>query len=63
MRRLIVIGGGALLLLPGCGGAMERTQAVQAYQRFHSRPDLKPPLIQVLRRTHFTSPGYIFIAP
>jgi hypothetical protein len=33
------------------------------FQRFQSRPDLKPPLIKILKRTRFTSPGYIFIAP
>jgi hypothetical protein len=33
------------------------------FQRFHSRPDLKPPLVQVITRAHDTAPGFIFIAP
>jgi hypothetical protein len=62
-RTLTVIGAGSLVLLSSCGGSSERSPAVQAYQRFHSRPDLKPPLIEILTRTRFTSSGYIFIAP
>jgi hypothetical protein len=52
-----------LLLLAGCGGTTQRAPAAQAYQRFHSRPDLKPPSIKIVKRTRFTSAGYIFIAP
>jgi hypothetical protein len=47
----------------GCGGTSDRAPAAQTYQRFHSRPDLKPPSIHVVKRTRFTSSGYIFIAP
>jgi hypothetical protein len=32
-------------------------------QRFQSRPDLTPPIVQVRTRTRGTSPGYVFIAP
>ena len=33
------------------------------HQRFHSRPDLKPPPVRILKRTRLASPGYVFIAP
>jgi hypothetical protein len=63
-RRVVTaVGAGVLILLAGCGGSTEQSQGAQTFQRFHSRPDLKPPPIQILRRTRFTSPGYIFIAP
>jgi len=32
-------------------------------QRFRSRPDLRPPVVTVRRRSHRTAPGYVFIAP
>ena len=32
-------------------------------RHYHSEPDLKPPLVQILKRTRHTTPGYIFIAP
>ena len=51
-------------MVAGCGGTVDAVEpAGIPYQRFHSRPDLKPPLVKVLKRTRFTSPGYIFIAP
>jgi hypothetical protein len=31
--------------------------------RFHSRPDLRPPIIEVQRRAAGRAPGYIFVAP
>src|SRR3954447_637119 len=30
---------------------------------YHSRPDLKPPLVQIRTPAHSTAPGYIFLAP
>jgi hypothetical protein len=33
------------------------------HQRFHSRPDLKPPPVRILKRTRLAAPGYVFIAP
>ena len=30
---------------------------------FHSRPDLKPPVIRVTAQAHDTAPGYVFCAP
>jgi Arylsulfotransferase (ASST) len=50
-------------VLAGCGGTIDGEPAAVPYKRFHSRPDLKPPLIKIVKRTRFTSPGYIFIAP
>ncbi len=32
-------------------------------RRYESRPDLKPPTVEILKRTKRTTPGYIFIAP
>jgi Arylsulfotransferase (ASST) len=32
-------------------------------QHFRSRPDLKPPVMQVKTAAHGTAPGYIFLAP
>jgi hypothetical protein len=32
-------------------------------QHFHSRPDLRPPVIKILTPAHDTAPGYVFIAP
>jgi arylsulfotransferase ASST len=30
---------------------------------YHSRPDLKPPLVQIRTAAHNTAPGYVFLAP
>jgi Arylsulfotransferase (ASST) len=30
---------------------------------FRSRPDLSPPVVEVIRQAHDTAPGYIFVAP
>jgi hypothetical protein len=62
------------LLLSGCSdskkksteGASTTTQAAAApppSRTYHSRPDLKPPLVQIRTAAHNTAPGYIFIAP
>jgi hypothetical protein len=62
------------LLLSGCSdskkksteGASTTTQAAAApppSRTYHSRPDLKPPLVQIGTAAHNTAPGYIFIAP
>jgi hypothetical protein len=32
-------------------------------QHFHSRPNLKPPVVRILTRAHDTTPGYVFVAP
>ena len=62
------------LLLAGCNDSKKKsaepasttTQAAAApppSRTYHSRPDLKPPLVQIRTAAHKTSPGYIFIAP
>jgi Arylsulfotransferase (ASST) len=52
----------AALAAPGIAAAASRTAALP-YQVFRSRPDLKPPVVQILRATHRTAAGYLFIAP
>ena len=62
------------LLLAGCSDSKKKstepasttTQAAAApppSRTYHSRPDLKPPLVQIRTAAHNTAPGYIFIAP
>jgi hypothetical protein len=61
------------VLLAGCDHS--KKSAVQAgtttqaaappppARTYHSRPDLKPPLVRIRTAAHDTAPGYIFIAP
>jgi hypothetical protein len=56
VKRLAVLG--LLLFLAPSAHA-----SYAPYRHFVSRPDLRPPRIDVLRRTRRASPGYIFIAP
>ena len=62
------------LLLAGCGHSKKKSaeQAATTTQAtappapsrtYHSRPDLKPPLVQIRTAAHNTAPGYLFIAP
>ena len=62
------------LLLAGCSDSKKKstepasttTQAAAPpppSRTYHSRPDLKPPLVQIRTAAHNTAPGYIFIAP
>jgi hypothetical protein len=44
--------------VPSAAGA-----ARASYRQFHTRPDLRPQTIELLERSRFASPGYIFIAP
>jgi arylsulfotransferase ASST len=60
-RRLTTIGLGALLALT-CGIASS-SGAQPRFREYHTRPDLKPPSVKILKRTRHVSPGYIFIAP
>jgi len=50
------------VLLAGCG-SHHKHKATPPYQHFHSRPDLKPAILQGLRRVGNTAPGYLFLAP
>ena len=64
------------LLLAGCNEAKHATQKTQTQaaaqaapakappsRTYHSRPDLKPPLVQIHTPAHGTAPGYVFLAP
>jgi hypothetical protein len=48
----------AVAALAGCGGTSQ-----PATIPFHSRPDLTPPVVTVMKTTDAATPGYIFIAP
>jgi hypothetical protein len=64
-------GGAALAALGGTLGCdpdpSARATAAQARGErpwpFRSRPDLKPPVVEVTVKAHDTAPGYIFVAP
>ncbi len=38
-------------------------EAAPPTQHFRSRPDLRPPLVEITTAAHGTAPGYVFIAP
>ncbi len=59
MRRTAAL----LLLLAALPGSAHAGAGLAPYRHFHSRPDLKPPRITLLKRSRLASPGYIFIAP
>jgi hypothetical protein len=61
-RTPATLGAGMLVALSACGGSTDYG-ADPPYQRFHSRPDLKPPPVRILTRKRRTTPGYVFIAP
>ena len=69
-------GGAAGMFLAGAGslaselvqagpaaGATLSTSAGSGAQLFHSRPDLRPPKIQIVHRAQETADGYVFITP
>jgi hypothetical protein len=47
----------------GVGEAAVTASSAPEYQRFHSRPDLRPPTITVAKSSPGRTPGDIFIAP
>jgi hypothetical protein len=61
--------GAAVALAASTGSAADdpRSEARPAprapSQQFRSRPDLKPPIVTVLKRARGTAPGYVFLAP
>jgi hypothetical protein len=72
-RRFLQAAGGAAALITlggtlGCDPAPRArakaasTPARQAWN-FRSRPDLHPPVIEVIKQARDTAPGYVFIAP
>src|ERR1044072_539131 len=55
-----------VVLATADGGASSQTATSPRYQVFRSRPDLRPPIVQILRPAsapHRTAAGYLFIAP
>lgn len=70
-RRLLVVGlalAGAAVgiwfaVRPGESHTAARVAPVPPFQRFHARPDLRPPPVTILRRSSGTAPGYVFLAP
>ena len=66
-----VAAGGAWIMLTGALGCERspRARAVASPARgelpwsFRSRPELRPPAVEVKSRAHGTAPGYIFVAP
>jgi Arylsulfotransferase (ASST) len=61
-RLLALAVAGGVLALCGCGtssGAASRAP----FLHYHSRPDLRPPPVEILKQARRTAPGYIFIAP
>jgi hypothetical protein len=54
---------GACSLLALSGDTTHATGAVAPHRSYYSRPDLKPPTVEILKQTRRTTPGYIFIAP
>ena len=61
LRALVLVGVCACFVLSGSPTKDARAEAPTL--RYESRPDLKPPTVEILKRTKRTSPGYIFIAP
>ena len=61
LRGLVLVGACAFFVLSGAPTNDARAEAPT--RRYESRPDLKPPTVEILKRTKRTSPGYIFIAP
>jgi hypothetical protein len=59
VRRAVVV----LLLVATVPAAAGADAAPAPYRYFHSRPDVRPPRIELFKSSRLTSPGYIFIAP
>jgi Arylsulfotransferase (ASST) len=57
-RIAILVAGSAVLF-----ASTAKAGAAEPYQHFWSAPDLKPPVVHILRRARATAPGYLFIAP
>jgi hypothetical protein len=69
VRRGIFTLAALAVLVAGCGGNTENraskpAQASEPPSRvYHTRPDLKPPLVQIKTPARGTAPGYLFLAP
>jgi Arylsulfotransferase (ASST) len=63
LRPVVALG---VLACTACTGATVHDPVAapaSPTQHFHSRPDLRPPHVQVLTPARGTAPGYLFIAP
>jgi hypothetical protein len=69
MRRTLVLAAVGAVTLAGCGGKAKPTPKAAPQpppgptQHFRSRPDLKPPVVQIRTPAKRTAPGYVFLAP
>ncbi len=63
MTRALPLLAAVVVACAGCGGKKEERGPTAPTQRFVTRPDLKPPIVRVVKRTPNAAPGYIFIAP
>jgi hypothetical protein len=61
LRTLVVVAACALLVLSDATTNVARAEAPT--RQYQSRPDLKPPTVEILKHTRRAAPGYIFIAP
>ena len=57
------VAAGVVLAVTGCSSVSHAAGPTAPTRHYHSEPDLKPPLVQILKRTRHTTPGYVFIAP
>jgi hypothetical protein len=70
VKRAVLAAVALIILLAGCSdkkkqaaAPAQKAQKPPPSQRFHSRPDLKPPLVRIQTPAHGTAPGYVFLAP
>jgi hypothetical protein len=61
LRTVVLFAVSALLVFSAASTNDARAEAPT--RRYESRPDLKPPTVEILKRTKRATPGYIFIAP
>jgi hypothetical protein len=61
LRTTVAAAACALLVLSVGSTSAARGEAPT--RRYQSRPDLKPPTVEILKQPKRTAPGYIFIAP
>jgi Arylsulfotransferase (ASST) len=62
LRALSLAAAAALLAFSGCSSSSSAGTR-PPFRHYHSRPDLRPPPVQILKQARRTAPGYIFIAP
>src|SRR5256714_3021894 len=71
VKRAVLAAVALIILLAGCNETKKKSaqpaqkpaQKPPPSQHFHSRPDLKPPLVRIQTQAHGTAPGYVFLAP